>query len=105
MNLRIAFLTALFLPTYSLFAAPTTRPAAQDDIESKTRKLLTDWRDKFNAEHLNYTLTTPFVIAGDGSPTRLRQYRDNTVLASMRALRATFYTAPADEPVLILLFE
>jgi hypothetical protein len=107
MKLRTVLLTTLLLTATPDLAAPppTTRPSAELGIESNTRKLLTDWRDKFNAEHLNYTLATPFVIAGDGSPVRLRQYRDNTVLAAMRSLRATFFTESPDEPVLILLFE
>jgi hypothetical protein len=83
-------------------AAPTTRPAS---IEDKSRALLADWKERFDAERFNYTIAAPVVIAGDGSPGRLARYRDGTVVAAMRALKATYFKTPPDEPVLILLFE
>ena len=75
-------------------------------VERKSRALLAEWKDRFDAERLNYLVAGPFVIAGDGSPARLARYRDGTVLGATRALRATYFdrAAPA-EPVLIFLFE
>ena len=85
--------------------APATRPAPPDRIETKTKALLAEWRERFDAEHFNYTVAGAFLIAGDGSAAKLARYRDGTVLAAQRALRATYFDKQPDEPVLILLFE
>lgn len=87
--------------------APPTRPApaAEESIEVKSRTLLAKWKERFDAERFNYVVAGPFVIAGDGSAEKLGRYRDNTVLAAARALRATYFDAQPTEPVLILLFE
>jgi hypothetical protein len=86
-------------------ASPPARSAARDGIEAKSKALLAKWKDRFNAERFNASIAGPFVIAGDGSPARIARYRDNTVVAAQRALRAMFFTKEPVEPVLILLFE
>jgi hypothetical protein len=47
----------------------------------------------------------PFVIAGNGSKSRIERYRDQTILAAARALHAMYFDTEPSEPVLILLFE
>ena len=81
---------------------PTTR---ESDVEAKGRTLLNEWKARFDAERFNYTVAGPFVIAGDGSAARIARYRDGTVLAAARALKATYFDNVPTEPVLILLFE
>jgi len=83
-------------------AASTPEPPG---IEAKTRTLLADWKDRFDAEHFHYTTGGPFLIAGDGTEAQLARYRDGTVLAATRALQATYFDKHPAEPVLILLFE
>jgi hypothetical protein len=93
-------------------AAPEPAPQAGADraqpapsVDDKSRALLAEWQDRFDAEQFNYVVAGPFVIAGDGSAAKLARYRDNTVLAAARALRATYFDKDPAEPVLILLFE
>jgi hypothetical protein len=86
--------------------APAPRAATpEEEVEAKSRALLEKWKARFDAERFNYTVAGPFVIAGDGSAARIARYRDGTVLAAARALRATYFDKPPEEPVLILLFE
>lgn len=73
--------------------------------EAASEALLAAWRERFDEEKFNYTIAGPFVIAGNGSPARLRRYRDGTIRAAARALSATYFEKPPAEPVLILLFE
>lgn len=80
-------------------------PVSETSIESKSRDLLDQWRRRFQEEGLRYVVAGPFVIAGDGTQTQLHRYRDATVLAATRALRATYFAREPAEPVLILLFE
>jgi hypothetical protein len=68
-------------------------------------QLLASWKDRLAEEHFTAVVAGPFVIAGDGGPARLAQYRDHTILAAARALHAQFFRAEPTEPVLILLFE
>lgn len=92
--------------TFAHAAGPTTRPInPADSIETKTKALQAEWKARFDAEHFSYTVAGPFLIAGDGSAAKLGRYRDGTVLAAQRALRATYFDKPLPEPVLILLFE
>ena len=92
-------------------AADRTRPAGkgrEDDVQqirAASEALLAEWRERFDAEKFNYTVAGPFVIAGNGSAAKLGRYRDGTVRAAARALRATYFDRQPDEPVLILLFE
>ena len=74
-------------------------------VKEKTQALLAEWKDRFDEERFSYMTTEFFVIAGDGGPVRLRRYRDGTVRAATRALRATYFDSEPAEPVLILLFE
>jgi hypothetical protein len=87
-------------------ATPATRPAQRPEpVETRTRALLAEWKERFDAERFNYTVAGPFLIAGDGSNARIARYRDGTVLAAERALRATYFDKQPAEPVLVLLFE
>ena len=81
-------------------AAPAPAP-----VEKKARELLVRWKPKFDAEKFNYVVSGPFVIAGNGSQSRIERYRDQTVLAAARALHAMYFDAEPADPVLILLFE
>ena len=91
----------------ALLVMACVNPAAgrATSIEDKSRALLADWQERFDSERFNYVVAGPFVIAGDGSAAKLARYRDNTVLAAARALKATYFDAEPAEPVLILLFE
>ena len=93
-------------PTCALFlllisAGPASRPA----IVARTDALLEEWKDRLAEGHLHSLAAPPFVIAGDGSAGRLARYRDGTVLAAARALKATYFDKDPQQPVLILLFE
>lgn len=98
----IARTLAIILAVFCASAAPAPR---ESGIEQKSEALLARWRERFDAEQFHYLVAGPFVIAGDASAERLSHYRDNTVLAAARALRATYFDAQPAEPVLILLFE
>src|SRR5215213_3505693 len=80
-------------------------PAAEPGPDSKSRDLLNRWRRRFQEEGFRYTVAGPFVIAGDGTQAQINRYRDGTVLAAARALRATYFEKEPAEPVLVLLFE
>jgi hypothetical protein len=88
-----------------LFAAASLSPAADVPVQTKSRDLLDRWRRRFQEEGFRYTVAGPFVIAGDGTQAQLNRYRDGTILAAARALRATYFNKEPAEPVLILLFE
>ena len=79
--------------------------ATQPSIDQKTAALLERWKPKLEAEGLRAVVAPPFVIAGNGSQHALEAYRDQTILAATRALQATYFDKPPDEPILILLFE
>ena len=85
------------------FAGPFAH--AEAPVEKKARALLAQWKPKFDAEKFNYLVAGPFVIAGDGSKSRLERYRDDTILAAARALHEMYFDAEPQDPVLILLFE
>src|SRR5690606_31587285 len=71
--------------------------AADNLVEKKSRALLAEWKERFDAEQFSYVVAGPFVIAGDGTAKQLAQYRDATVLAAERALRKTYFDkAPTD---------
>ena len=95
------------LPILLLFACICAAPASQParTIEEKSQDLLDTWRASLDKEHLNYLVSPPYVIAGDGSAGRLEGYRDHTIVAATRALQSTFFEKNPDEPILILLFE
>jgi hypothetical protein len=84
---------------------PAVGFGADTDIDSKSQKLLKEWKERFEAEKFNFVASGPFVIAGDGSAEKIARYRDGTILAADRALKATYFTKRPPEPVLILLFE
>ena len=86
-------------------ALPTPATTAPADVETKSRALLEEWKARFDAERFNYAVAGPFVIAGDGSAAKIARYRDGTILAAERALKATYFDKTPTEPVLILLFE
>ena len=83
-------------------AAP---PATQPTIEQRCHTLLSDWRARLDEEKFNYVVAPPFVVAGNGSMRQIERYRDATVLAAARSLKATYFKTDPTEPVLILLFE
>lgn len=106
MRQRLIPLAGILLVLAAL--APAVRAAddeTSDSIEDKSRALLAEWKDRFDAEKFNYLVAGPFVIAGNGSKARLAAYRDRTVLGAQRALRATYFDTEPKDPVLILLFE
>ena len=78
---------------------------AEGPVESKSRDLLDRWRRRFQEENFHYAVAGPFVIAGDGTQAQINRYRDGTILAAARALKATYFKKDPAEPVLILLFE
>jgi hypothetical protein len=102
--LRSGFVILALSASAAKGAAASSTPEPPG-IETKTRALLVDWKDRFDAEHFHYTTAGPFLIAGDGTEAQLARYRDGTVLAATRALQATYFDKHPVEPVLILLFE
>ena len=86
-------------------AASDGAAAPERSVEAKSQDLLDGWKARFDAEGFNYVVSAPFVIAGDGGRARIRRYRDGTILAAARALKAMYFKTEPDEPVLILLFE
>ena len=99
---RLVQLAAVLALLAGLFA-PAAR--AEAPVEKKARALLAEWKPKFDAEKFNYLVAGPFVVAGDGSRSRLERYRDDTILAAARALHEMYFDSEPAEPVLILLFE
>src|SRR5215472_12179208 len=101
MRLSVRLWVAFVLLPLVNAAPPATRPG----VEQKSRELLAKWKDRLDEEHFEYLVASPFVIAGNGSTGQLEGYRDRTVLAAARALKATYFRVDPSEPVLILLFE
>src|SRR5437763_1558362 len=93
---------ALLVLMLCVAAAPATKPA---DLNQKCDATLRKWRDRFGAAHLNYLLSPPYLIAGDGSQRDLVGYRDHTILSATRALQAEFSAKHPTAPIVILLFE
>src|SRR5262245_52346927 len=82
---------------------PSTRPAAG---EEQCQRLFLEWKARFAEAGLSTVVAPPFVIAGDGSRKKLEQYRDQTILAAQRALRAMYFDhVEPEKPIFILLFE
>ena len=102
--MKTSQLTCLIVAAY-LIASASLSASVPATIDEKAQSLLSQWRERFDAEDLRYTVGGPFVIGGDASAARLKEYRDNTILAAMRALNATYFNTDPSEPVLILLFE
>jgi hypothetical protein len=75
------------------------------ELAAKSAELLEKWKARFDEEQFNYLVAPPYVIAGNGSPEKIRRYRDGTILAATRCLQKQFFQTPPSEPVLILLFE
>ena len=86
-----------------LAAAPATQP--QPTLEQKCQTLLERWQPKLKDERMNYLISPPFVIAGDGGIERLTRYENSTIRASADALQREFFDAKPNDPILILLFE
>jgi len=83
--------------------APASQPAG--DLPKQCAATLRQWHPKFEAEHLSYLISPPYLIAGDGSQQDLAGYRDHTILSATRALQAEFFAKHPTEPIVILLFE
>src|SRR5688500_14000092 len=77
---------------------------AESRIERKSRALLDEWKARFDEEGFSYAVSGPFVVAGDGGKAKVQRYLDKTILAAARALKAMYFKAEPDRPVLILLF-
>src|SRR6266545_3270941 len=86
-----------------LSAGPATH--RDHSVDEESQSLLTKWRPRLERERLNYLVSPPYVVAGDGSRLRLESYRDRTILAATRALQASFFKNKPTQPILILLFE
>lgn len=95
----VCFCACIFCPSVIVRSAPET------PIATKVRAELQQWRPRFAEAGLGYLVAGPFVVAGDGTPEQLAHYRDQTILAAARALRATFFETSLKEPVVICLFE
>jgi hypothetical protein len=95
------FAIVISIAVASLGAAPATQPSMDDQCQALLRK----WQGRFEAEGLVWTISSPFVIAGDGGRARVEQYRDHTILAAADAMHRKFFDAQPTRPILILLFE
>jgi len=71
-------------------------------MEAKCERLLATWHDRFTEEHFNALIAPPFVVAGNGAAQQIARYRDQTVLAAARALKATYFKKDPDEPILTI---
>src|SRR5687768_4096139 len=96
---------ALALAVAFVAPARAEETGVEPTIEQKSRALLDQWKARFDAEGFSYAVSGPFVIAGDGGDRKIARYRDKTILAAARALKAMYFKARPDRPVLILLFE
>lgn len=92
---------AIVLALAGASAAQTTRPT----MDARVRAELQVWAPRFREAGLRYLVAGPFILAGDGTPEQLEEYRDRTVLAAARALEATYFKKGLAEPVVICLFE
>lgn len=87
-------------------AAPAPPPeSAEAAIARKTSELHASWKERLAEEKFNAVVAPPFLIAGNGTPQQLAGYRDRTIVAAARALKAMYFKTELPEPVLILLFE
>jgi hypothetical protein len=93
---------ALIIPILFLVAAA---PATQEALSDECSQTLAKWKDRLDEEHFTTLISPPFVLAGDGGPERLKQYRDQTILAAAKALHTTYFDAQPAEPIVIFLFE
>jgi hypothetical protein len=85
--------------------AGVTACGAEPDIQARCAAKLAEWKSRFDEEHFSYLVAPPFILAGDGTRAQLIGYRDRTVLAAAKALKATYFRIEPSEPVVILLFE
>jgi hypothetical protein len=109
MRVKASATTFAFCVRALVFAAIVV-PALGSEIDhpsiaAKTSALADRWKPRLDGEKLNVLVAAPFVIAGDGSTRQLARYRDGTILAAARALKATYFQTDPPEPILILLFE
>ena len=75
------------------------------DMTDQSAKLLDSWKQRFDQEKFNYVVAPPFVIAGNADPSRIKAYRDQTIVAAARCLQKQLFQKQPTEPILILLFE
>src|SRR5437879_3759321 len=95
----------LLIPLTLLCVAAAPAPSTQPAMPAKCQSLLDTWKSRFDDEGFHTLIAPPFVIAGNGTAQQLEAYRDRTILAAAKALKATYFKADPTEPVLILLFE
>lgn len=88
-------------------AGPSASPSPHtaSTIESKSAALAQQWAARLKEERFNHLISSPFVVAGNGSPEQLARYRDGTIVPAIKAFRQQFFKTEPTEPVLILLFE
>lgn len=102
---RVLLLRLPLLACAALLLGAAPAPVTQPSLQDRCDKVLADWKPRLDAEHFNYTVSPPFILAGNGTPAQIRGYRDRTVLSAAGALHTTFFKAEPTEPILILLFE
>lgn len=81
------------------------RAADEPSVARKTAALAEHWKPELQKQKLNCVVSAPFVIAGNGSEEQLARYRDGTILAAAKALKATYFDTDPQEPIIIFLFE
>jgi hypothetical protein len=103
---RVAIISWLCVLMFSAIALPSAASEiTSPSIVAKTNLLLDRWKPRLDEEKLNALVAAPFVIAGDGGAQKLARYRDGTILAAARALKATYFQIDPTEPIVIFLFE
>lgn len=80
------------------------RPAEPSaDLLRKTATSAAEWRERLGPECASYA-AAPFVLAGDLDEATLRQHYERTVRPAAEALKAQYFRAPPDAPIVLLLF-
>src|SRR5689334_695921 len=101
---QAAVVVLLLLPSVGVAAPSDTRPDDESMLVGRADALAEQWKPRFAQEKLHFLVAPPFVIAGDGTEAQLAKYRDQTLLAAMRALEAMYFEKKPTEPILVLLF-
>ena len=102
---RMTYRRLALVTVFAPFLLGADRSSTQPSINELTGRLLAEWQPRLQHEHLESLAAPPFILAGDGGAARLASYRDDTILASARALHAMYFEREPRQPILILLFE